>query len=72
MLAALRHFQEGREGPYKKRLPRRACGLCSYVRELLDLLRLVDLAQYRDFCDLGSGDGRAVLLAALSLPGSAA
>lgn len=41
---------------------------CSRSEELYDLLGQLDLSPYTHFVDLGSGDGRAVLLASLFLP----
>lgn len=65
VLEALRRFQDGLEEPYK--MTPAGMWACSDAQELADLFELVDLAGYSHFCDLGSGDGRAVLLAALHI-----
>jgi SAM-dependent methyltransferase len=63
VLAALKRFQAGLDEPYK--MTPAGMWACSDAAEVWDLFELVDLTGYRHFCDLGSGDGRAVLLAAL-------
>jgi SAM-dependent methyltransferase len=63
VLAALKRFQASLDEPYK--MTPAGMWACSDAQELADLFELVDLTGFRHFCDLGSGDGRAVLLAAL-------
>jgi len=63
VLQALRRFQDSLEEPYK--MTPAGMWACSVAEELVELLDQVDLAGCRHFADLGSGDGRAVLLAAL-------
>lgn len=41
---------------------------CSQAEEVFDLLGKLELSRYRHLVDLGSGDGRVVLLASLFMP----
>ena len=63
IIEALRRFQAGLEEPYK--MTPAGMWACSDPEEVLDLFEQVDLGRFRHFCDLGSGDGRAVLLASI-------
>ncbi|MBI4799579.1 MAG: hypothetical protein HY794_12820 [Desulfarculus sp.] len=63
VMAALERFQEGLDQPYK--MTPLGMWACSDPGELLDLFQQVDLAGHGHLADLGSGDGRAVLLASL-------
>jgi len=63
VLAAVERFQRGLDEPYK--MTPVGMWACSDQTELLELFQQVDLASYRHMADLGSGDGRAVLLGAL-------
>jgi hypothetical protein len=38
---------------------------CSLLEEILDLFEQLDLGRYRHLADLGSGDGRVVLVGSL-------
>ncbi|MFH1060271.1 MAG: hypothetical protein V1797_16535 [Pseudomonadota bacterium] len=66
VLAALRRFQDSLDQPYK--MTPAGMWACSVAGDLVDLFGQVDLAGYGHFADLGSGDGRAVLLAATIIP----
>lgn len=63
VLAALERFQRGLDQPYK--MTPLGMWACSDPGELLDLFQQVDLGSFGHLADLGSGDGRAVLLASL-------
>lgn len=60
---ALTRFQAGLEEPYK--VTPAGMWACSEPAEVFDLFHQVELERYRHLVDLGSGDGRAVMLAAL-------
>lgn len=63
VLEALARFERRVGEPYKPT----ALGMwaCSDAGELWELFERLDLGAYRHLADLGSGDGRAVLLASL-------
>lgn len=63
VFAALARFHAGLDEPYK--MTPAGMWACSDAQEVHDLFAQVDLAGYGHLCDLGSGDGRAVLLASL-------
>lgn len=63
VLEAVEGFQKGLEQPYK--MTPVGMWACSDPAELWELFGQVDLAACRHMADLGSGDGRAVLLASL-------
>lgn len=62
VLEALERRQQGRE-PYK--VTPLGMWACSDPAELWELFQALELASCRHMADLGSGDGRAVLLASL-------
>lgn len=64
--AALAAYHAGLDEPYK--MTSAGMWACSRSREVYDLLGELDLTPYRHFADLGSGDGRVVMLASLFLP----
>jgi len=66
ILAALAEFHAGLDEPYK--MTPAGMWACSKSEEVYELLGQLDLGIYRRFADLGSGDGRAVLIASLFLP----
>ena len=66
ILSALAEFHAGLDEPYK--MTPAGMWACSKSEEVYDLLGQLDLEAYRHFADLGSGDGRAVLIASLLLP----
>jgi hypothetical protein len=63
ILAALEACHAGREHTYK--MTPLGMWACSDAREVHDLFTQLGLENYRHLADLGSGDGRAVLLASL-------
>lgn len=63
ILAALARYHAGREHSYK--MTPLGMWACSDAEEVHDLFRQIGLERYQHMADLGSGDGRAVLLAAL-------
>ncbi|MCF8035008.1 MAG: protein-L-isoaspartate O-methyltransferase [Desulfarculaceae bacterium] len=64
--AALREHHQGLESTYK--VTPAGMWTCSQTHEVHQLLSNLDLSPYRHLADLGSGDGRVVLLASLFLP----
>ncbi|BEQ15889.1 hypothetical protein FAK_29550 [Desulfoferula mesophila] len=64
--AALDEFHASLDEPY--RMTPAGMWACSQSEEVYDLLRRMDLGRYRSFADVGSGDGRAVLIASLFMP----
>lgn len=64
--AALAEYHAGLEEPYK--VTPAGMWACSRSQEVYDLLGQLDLSAHRHLADLGSGDGRVVLLASLFLP----
>lgn len=64
--SVLAEFHAGLDEPYKTT----PAGMwaCSRSQEIFDLLGKLDLEAYSHFADLGSGDGRVVMLASLFLP----
>jgi hypothetical protein len=64
--AALEEQHAGLDQPYK--MTPAGMWACSKTEEVHELLSQMDLSPYRGFADLGSGDGRAVLVASLFLP----
>lgn len=63
VLAAVERFQQGLDQPYK--MTPLGMWACSDPGELWELFQAVDLTRFRHLADLGSGDGRAVLLGSL-------
>ncbi len=63
VLGAVGRFQASLEEPYK--MTPAGMWACSVAEELAELFAALDLGRFQHFADLGSGDGRAVLLAAL-------
>ncbi|MFH1036154.1 MAG: hypothetical protein V1806_16755 [Pseudomonadota bacterium] len=63
VLAAVARHEKSLEEPYK--MTPLGMWACSEPAELWELFQRVDLDGYRHLADLGSGDGRAVLLASL-------
>ncbi|MCB2189960.1 MAG: hypothetical protein KQI62_00250 [Deltaproteobacteria bacterium] len=61
--SALAEFHAGLDEPYK--MTPAGMWACSKSEEVYDLLEQVDLGGCSHFADLGSGDGRAVLIASL-------
>eukprot|EP01022_Parablepharisma_sp_SALTPOND_P021475 TRINITY_DN4255_c0_g5_i1.p2 TRINITY_DN4255_c0_g5~~TRINITY_DN4255_c0_g5_i1.p2 ORF type:complete len:177 (+),score=67.94 TRINITY_DN4255_c0_g5_i1:1-531(+) len=64
--AALKQYHDSLEQPYK--VTPAGMWACSQTHEVFDLLGKLELSRYHRMVDLGSGDGRVVLLAALFLP----
>lgn len=64
--AALARYHAGLESPYK--VTPAGMWACSSAGEVHQLLGGLDLTPFKHFADLGSGDGRVVLLASLFLP----
>ena len=64
--AALAGYHATLQEPYK--VTPAGMWACSRSEEVYDLFYQLDLGGYRHLVDLGSGDGRAVLLASLFLP----
>jgi hypothetical protein len=60
---ALDRFQASLEHPYK--MTPAGMWACSDAKEVYDLFVQMGLERFAHLCDLGSGDGRAVLLASL-------
>lgn len=66
ILSALADFHAGLDEPYK--ITPAGMWACSRSEEVYDLLGQLNLEAYNHFVDLGSGDGRVVLIASLFLP----
>ncbi|MCB2225072.1 MAG: methyltransferase domain-containing protein [Desulfarculaceae bacterium] len=64
--AALAEYHAGLETSYK--VTPAGMWACSQTDEVYQLLSELDLTPYKHFADLGSGDGRAVLVASLFMP----
>ncbi len=64
--AALKQFHASLDQPYK--VTPAGMWACSSANEVYDLLGKLELSRYQHLADLGSGDGRVVLLASLFLP----
>jgi|GEM_PF-1234791 len=63
VLGAVGRFQDSLAEPYK--MTPAGMWACSVAEELAELFAALELGRFQHFADLGSGDGRAVLLAAL-------